>query len=69
MGGGGCWNLLTSQGSLANEPSCSIAWFVLPIEVGEDDATFFARKVPLVQVPIHEVRFTAVQPRQDSMII
>lgn len=61
--------LLTSERFLTDKPSCSIAWFVLPIEVGGDDATFPARKMILEIIPVHEVRFTAVQPCHDSVIV
>ena len=61
--------LLTSEGFLTDEPSCSIAWFVLPVKVGVDDATFLSRKICLVVIPVHEVRFAAVQPCHDSVIV
>ena len=61
--------LLTSKGFLADEPSCSITRFVLPVEVSEDDPTFFAWKISLVVIPVHEVWFTAVQPCHDSVIV
>ena len=61
--------LPTSEGFLADKPSCSIAWFVLPVKVGVGDATFPARKILLVVIPVHEVRFAAVQPCHDSMIV
>ena len=61
--------LLTSEGFLTDKPSRSIAWFVLPVEVSEDDAAFLARKIILVVIPVHEVRFTAVQPCHDSVIV
>ena len=61
--------LLTSERFLTDEPSCSIAWFVLPVKVGVDDATFLSRKICLVVIPVHEVRFAAVQPCHDSVIV
>ena len=61
--------LLTSEGFLTDEPSCSIAWFVLPVKVGVDDATFLSRKICLIVIPVHEVRFAAVQPCHDSVIV
>lgn len=61
--------LLTSERFLTDKPSCSIAWFVLPVEVSGDDAAFPARKMILEIIPVHEVRFTAVQPCHDSVIV
>ena len=61
--------LLTPEGFLADESSRSIAWFVLPVKVCVGDATFLARKMFLVVIPVHEVRFAAVQPCHDSLIV
>ena len=53
---------LTSQRSLANESSRSIASLILPVKVGKYDPTLFSRKVLLVEIPIHKVRWASIQP-------
>lgn len=53
---------LTSQRSLANESTRSIASLILPVKVGKYDSTLFSRKVLLVEIPIHKVRWASIQP-------